>query len=106
MNSGSLPHYLTFGRLVPLSKKKGEEVVEANDIRPIVVRSHISKIVEKALHARLLQKHPRLTATGRYQTGFKIGKSTLFNIADLMDKVAGQKRKRSARQHTLFVDLQ
>lgn len=106
MNLGYLPSYLTCGRLVPLSKKKGEDVVEISDVRPIVVRSHLSKIVEKAILKRIQVRHSHLVATGRYQTGFQQSKSTLFNLADLIDKIAGQRRRRSARQHTLFVDLQ
>ena len=36
------------GRLVPLSKNKGKDQAERKDIRPIVVRSHVAKILERA----------------------------------------------------------
>lgn len=50
MNTGQIPEYLTEGRLIPLSTtKKGETIVEIDKIRPIVVKSHISKIMEMAI---------------------------------------------------------
>ena len=42
----SIPKYLYEGRLVPLSKNKGKDQAELKDIRPIVVRSHLAKILE------------------------------------------------------------
>lgn len=71
MNLGSLTSYLTFCRLIPLSKQKGVDVVDVADIRPIVVSSRLSKIVEKALLVRPTQQHQHLISTGRYQTGFQ-----------------------------------
>ena len=43
----SIPKYLYEGRLVPLSKNKGKDQAELKDIRPIVVKSHLAKILEK-----------------------------------------------------------
>ena len=40
---------MTKERLVPLSKKKGKDVVATSDIRPIVIKSHLAKICEKAI---------------------------------------------------------
>ena len=40
---------LRSGRLVPLQKTVTKGPVALEDIRPIVVRSHISKIMEKAI---------------------------------------------------------
>ena len=40
-----VPKYLYEGRLVPLSKNKGKDQAELKDIRPIVVRSHVAKIL-------------------------------------------------------------
>ena len=50
----SIPKYLYEGRLVPLSKNKGKDQAELKDIRPIVVRSHLAKILEKAIMAKVL----------------------------------------------------
>ena len=56
----SIPKYLYEGRLVPLSKKKGMDQAELKDIRPIVVRSHAAKILEKAIMAKLAALAPNL----------------------------------------------
>jgi hypothetical protein len=52
-NPMRIPRYLYEGRLVPLSKNKGKDQAELKDIRPIVVRSHVSKIMEKAILERI-----------------------------------------------------
>ena len=49
LNSAKFPDYLRSGRLVPLQKTVTKGPVALEDIRPIVVRSHISKIMEKAI---------------------------------------------------------
>lgn len=46
LNTGKIPSHLITGRVVPLSKKKGEKVVHLDDIRPIVIKSHITKIMD------------------------------------------------------------
>ena len=37
--------------MVPLSKNKGKDQAEPKDIRPIIVRSHRAKILEKTIMA-------------------------------------------------------
>ena len=49
----SIPKYLYEGRFVPLSKNKGMDQEEHKDIRPIVVRSHVAKILEKAIMVKV-----------------------------------------------------
>ena len=56
MSQCKLPDFMRHGGLVPLSKVKESNNVKVEDIRPIVVRSHLSKIVEKALLERI-RKH-------------------------------------------------
>ena len=56
----SVPKYLYEGRLVPLSKNKGKDQAELKDIRPIVVRSHLAKILEKAIMAKVAALAPHL----------------------------------------------
>ena len=53
-------NYLDEGRLVPLSKNKGKDQAELKDIRPIVVRSHVAKILEKAIVAKVAAAAPHL----------------------------------------------
>ena len=76
-----IPDYLREGRLVPLSKNKGKDQALLKDIRPIVVRSHLAKILEKATLAKIEHLAPHLLATKQYQTGFKEATSTATNIA-------------------------
>ena len=56
----SIPEYLYEGRLVPLSKNKGKDEAELKDIKPIVVRSHVAKILEKAIMAKVAVAAPHL----------------------------------------------
>ena len=70
-DSASIPKYLYEGRLVPLSKNKGIDQAELKDIRPTVVRSHLAKILEKAIMAKVATLAPHLLQTRIYQTGFK-----------------------------------
>jgi hypothetical protein len=83
-NPMSIPTYLYEGRLVPLSKNKGMDQAELKDIRPIVVRSHIAKILEKAIMAKVAALAPHLLQTRIYQTGFKEGTSTATHISKLL----------------------
>ena len=49
LNNARIPDYLKVGRLVPLQKTCTKGPVALDEIRPIVVRSHLSKIMEKAI---------------------------------------------------------
>jgi hypothetical protein len=71
LNSASVPTYLREGRLVPLQKTLIKGSVKLDDIRPVVVRSHISKIMEKAILAKLRESCPHLIKSKVYLTGFK-----------------------------------
>ena len=65
-NTRKIPKYLYEGRLVPLSKNKGMDQAELKDIRPIVVRSHVAKIMEKAIMAKVAAEAPHLLQTRIY----------------------------------------
>ena len=60
LNGSNIPSYLREGRLVPLQKTLTKGAVRLDDIRPIVVRSHISKIMEKAMLAKIKGSCPHL----------------------------------------------
>ena len=60
LNDANIPSYLREGRLVPLQKTIAKRPVRLDDIRPIVVRSHISKIMEKAMLAKIKGSCPHL----------------------------------------------
>ena len=86
-NPRKIPKYLYEGRLVPLSKNKDKDLAELKDIRPIVVRSHVAKIMEKAIMAKVAAEAPHLLQTRIYQTGFKEGTSTSSHICRLMAQI-------------------
>ena len=88
-----------------LSKNKGLDQAELKDIRPIVVRSHVVKILEKAIIAKVAAVAPHLLQTRIYQTGFKEGTSTATHVSRLLSQIhPGQgKRKRS---YAALIDLQ
>jgi hypothetical protein len=102
MSQCKLPEYMRQGRLVPLSKVKESNNVKVEDIRPIVVRSHLSKIVEKALLERIKKHSWHLLETQYYQTGFKDGQSTAANMSRILYEVHG----RTKRKFNLLIDLQ
>ena len=64
-----------------------------DEIRPIVVRSHIAKIMVKGDPAKMKEETPHLLASQTYQTGFKEGKSTAIHASRLL---AGGAREKEA----------
>ena len=54
------------------------------EIRPIVVQSHIAKVMEKAILPKIKEEAPHLLASQICQTGFKEGKSTGIHISRLL----------------------
>ena len=102
LNTANLPEYLKVGRLVPLQKTATKGPVALDEIRPIVVRSHISKIMEKAILEKINTTCPHVIASKTYQTGFKEGKSTAIHASRLLHEVHGRKKRR----FNLLVDLQ
>ena len=102
LNTMNIPEYLGVGRLVPLQKTSTKGPVALDEIRPIVVRSHISKIMEKAILDKIKKFCPHLIASKTYQTGFKEGKSTAIHAARLLNEVHGRRK----RKFNLLIDLQ
>ena len=77
-------------------------MVTIGDIRPIVVRSHISKVMEKAILAKIRARRQHLLHTSTYQSGFKEDHSTAANISRLLQEVHGRKQ----RKFNMLIDLQ
>ena len=75
--------------------------MKLDDIRPIVVRSHISKIMEKAILTKIEKSCPHLISSMIYKTGFKEGKSTAIHASRLLSEVHGKKK----RKFNLLIDL-
>ena len=85
LNSATLKDYFCDGRLVPLSKVKGEDYVDPGEIRPIMVRSHLSKTAEKAITASIEASHKHHLSTGAYQsTSRRAVASTHINISEVI----------------------
>lgn len=76
LNNGRLPLHLSNGRLITLSKEHNRNVTAVENTRPIVIRSHISKVVEKALKFKIDKEHKHLLETASSQAGFKQGLTT------------------------------
>ena len=87
---------------MPLQKSQTKGPVQLEDIRPIVVRSHISKIMEKAILQKVKETCPHLIETKMYQTGFKEGKSTAIHASRLLHEVHGPRK----RKFYMLIDLQ
>ena len=102
LNTMNIPGYLGVGRLVPLQKTSTKGPVALDEIRPIVVRSHVSKIMEKAILDKIKKTCPHLIASKTYQTGFKEHKSTAIHASRLLNEVHGRRK----RKFNLLVDLQ
>ena len=100
----TIPNYLTEGRLIPLSKNKGKDMASLKDIRPIVVPSHLAKILEKAILAKIEELAPHLLATKQYQTGFKQATSTATNITRFLEQVHPGRGKQR-RKYSALIDL-
>ena len=66
LNSAQIPEYLRIGRLVPLQKTFTKGPCALDEIRPIVVRSHLSKIMEKAILERIKSTCPHIISSKVY----------------------------------------
>lgn len=99
-----IPNYLSEGRLVVLSKTSSP-TVSLDQTRPIIVMPHITRILEKAMSAKLQESKSELLQTGDYQTGFKEGMSTQKNLSIVMHNILETSRARSKREILLFFDL-
>ena len=99
-----IPRYLYEVRREPLSKKKGKDQAELKDIRPMVVRSHVAKIFEKAIMAKVAALAHHLLQTRIYQLGFKEGTSTATHVSRHLTLIhPGQGKKR--RSYLALIDL-
>jgi hypothetical protein len=85
--------------------KSNKDIAHVEDTRPIVVLSHITKIIEKAIVNKLKELDSQLFKVKGYQTGFKEGKSTSLNLTKLLTHINDTRRKRTQRSGYLFVDL-
>ena len=80
LNSGKIPDFLKISRVIPLSKRKGSAIASLDEIRTIAVGSHLMRIIEKAILAKLTETRSTLLNTRDYQSGFRAGMGTHRNM--------------------------
>ena len=66
LNRNEIGQHLKTARLVPLSKNKGSDIARVNEIRPIAVKSHLFKIMERAVENKLKESGSRLLKCDGY----------------------------------------
>ena len=66
LNRNEIGRHLKTARLVPISKNKGSDIARVNEIRPIAVKSHLFKIMERAVENKLKQSGSRLLKCDGY----------------------------------------
>jgi hypothetical protein len=71
-----------------------------------VIKSHIAKICEKAILAKIKKGKGYLLQTGNYQRGCKENYSTLNNLTEVVGRISLQRKLFAHRKLTLFIDLQ
>ena len=69
-----------------------------------MIKSHIFKVMEKAILMKLKSSKSRLLTSGSNQNGFKEQRSTCNNLAQVVKKIHG--RNKDKRQSMLLIDLQ
>jgi len=62
-------------------------VVATSDYRPIVIKSHLAKIREKAILNKIKAGRDYLVKKKSYQTGFQQKKSTLNNLIEVISRI-------------------
>jgi len=72
--------------------------VALDEIRPIVVSTHISKIIEKAILAKIIKCCPHLIESKMYKAGFKEGKSTAIHVSRLLREIKRRKRRKREQE--------
>ena len=75
LNKLDIKPYLSNSKLLLLSKVESNEVA-LEDVRPIKILSHLTKIMEKAIKNKAVEIDSKMFETGNYQSGFKQGMST------------------------------
>jgi hypothetical protein len=106
LNRNEIGQHLKTARLVPLSKNKGSDIARVNEIRPIAVKSHLFKIMERAVENKLKESGSRLLKCDGYQNGFKEGRSTANNLEMILRECKkGKRQDRNKAEHLILIDI-
>jgi hypothetical protein len=99
-----IPASLSKTRLIPHTKNRGLYQGSFDEIRPILVRSHLSKIMKKAILSSLMkEENKRILSTHNYKSGFKKHQSKAQNISFAMQCLNG--KQRDEHKYILMVDI-
>lgn len=60
LNSATIPSKLLEARMIALLKKTSQSIVDVEDTRPIMLRSHLTKILENAIKEKAEKHYPHL----------------------------------------------
>jgi hypothetical protein len=96
---------MTEGRLVALSKVQNKSIVNLDEIHPIVIKSHLSKVMEKAILEKINKEAPHLLTVNSYQRGFQQNRSTMDNVSEVLNIISQQRKRLEGHGFLLFVDL-
>ena len=86
LNNCVFPKYMSEGRLVLLSKTQSE-YPGVDETRPLLIESHLTKIIERIILNKLKDMNSDLFKVGCYQKGFKAGESTYSNIVKMLETI-------------------
>ena len=104
LNNCQIPDYILVGKAVLLSKT-GKEVADIDDSRLITVRTHLLKILEKAVMFKLQESNSDMLKVGSYQSSFTKGKRTSQNIYKMLEIVKDGRMRKAKDSILLFVDF-
>jgi hypothetical protein len=93
LNWGNLSTKLAMVQLVMLSKRRNEEYVAMQDVLSHIIRSYLSKIVERTLIDRINAAAPHIFTWGGYQLRFTKGRSVMNNVYEVQQMMKGMRRK-------------
>ena len=83
--NGIFPQKLKFAKITPIHK--GKSKLEFTNYRPISILPLFSKLLEKAMHLRLIKFLDKHKILFKHQFGFQKNKSTTLAILDLYTKL-------------------
>lgn len=89
-----MPKYLSTSKLIAITKSSKSEV-EIDQVRPICVQSHVTKIFEKVILKKFSSINSDMLNVQDYQLGFKAGESTRKNLTYVIHNILSTTRKRS-----------
>jgi ribonuclease HI/endonuclease/exonuclease/phosphatase family metal-dependent hydrolase len=90
--------------VVPIHKR-GKPADKASSYRPVALTSSVSKVFEKIINCRLQWQLSKVQAIPQNQAGFRPGRATIDNVAQLEAEIKKGFNKRE-QTTVIFLDLQ